>query len=286
MRTPTDKILVKLDRAFNDEIKTSSGLVLFQDTSYSPEQHVTIQGEVIAIPDKLSSDPFKKDIVPEVEVGDTLFFSYTVVFDRDSLDDPEALYEVEENSWRNQNGFELKMAPIPAQLSAMMTGKSIWVGVYTDPEGEMVDMYHGKKSEVESWLTQFRFTQRDEMRYTNLLFDNIWVVDYQWAIMAKRDGKYIPIGGYVMIEPTVIDLSLTFSDGTNLILPEYMKKAVKVGEGKVLAIGTPKKNQVKLGIEEGDVIIYNPRYAEKYVIDGKEVDMVKSHKIYGKAGNS
>ena len=219
MRTPIDKILVKVESAFNDEIKLSNGMVLYKDTSWSPQDHVTIEGEVIGVPDKITKyDVFKKGISPEVKVGDKLYFSYMVIADRESIDNPDSFYKTGEGVWQNQKGETLTLGMLPEELTWVVMGKrNIWASNYHAANGVFIEGTVGKRSDVETWMTQFRFTQRDEMVHSNCLFDNIWRVDYQFAIAYKRDDVLKTIGGYVMIEQIVDDLELSFADGTQLI---------------------------------------------------------------------
>lgn len=287
MRTPVDKILVTVENAFNDEIKLSNGLVLYKDVSWSPQDHVTIEGEVIGIPDKISqSDMFKAGIVPEVKVGDKLFFSYMVISDRESVDDPESFFKTGEGVWQNQKGETLTLGMLPEQLTwAVMGKRNIWASNYHSADNQLIEGFVGKRSDVDKWISQFKFTQRDELVYSNCLFDNIWRVDYQYAIAYRRGDELRTIGGYVMIDQVVDEIALSFSDGTELIVPEYMKKAVRKGHGIVTAIGEPKQGARKVSVEVGDHVYFDPRFAEKYVIEGKEVLLVKRHKIYGKFSN-
>lgn len=284
MRTPVDKILVKVENAFNDEIKLSNGLVLYKDVSWSPQDHVTIEGEVIGVPDKISSgDLFKTGIVPEVMEGDKLFFSYMVISDRESVEDPESFFSTGQGVWQNQKGETLTLGMLPEELTWVVMGKrNIWASNYYDVNNELIGGFVGKRSEIDKWMSGFRFTQRDEMVYSNCLFDNIWRVDYQYAIAYKRGDELRTIGGYVMIEPVVDEIELSFSDGTQLIIPEYMKKAVKKGHGIVTAVGEPRSGARKVSVNVGDRVFFDQRFAESYVIENKEVLLVKRHKIYGK----
>jgi len=80
VRILRDFIFVKVDKKYRDEIITKSGVKLYVDTTYRPEWHVTMKGEVVAIPEKLTDQYFEmKGIVPEVEVGDIAYFNYLVV---------------------------------------------------------------------------------------------------------------------------------------------------------------------------------------------------------------
>ena len=51
-KTFGNTVLIKLDKE-NDVIKLKSGIELFLDTSYEPEKHITVTGEVYGLPKKL-----------------------------------------------------------------------------------------------------------------------------------------------------------------------------------------------------------------------------------------
>lgn len=57
-----------------DEVNTKSGIRLYRDTTFNPEQYAQTNGEVKAVPRYL-----KKDM--DITIGDQVFFSYMVVMD-------------------------------------------------------------------------------------------------------------------------------------------------------------------------------------------------------------
>jgi len=80
MRVLRDFCLVKIDKKYRDEIKTKSGAKLYVAPEWRPEWHATIEGKVVAIPEKLSDQYFEnKGIVADVHVGDKIYFNYLVV---------------------------------------------------------------------------------------------------------------------------------------------------------------------------------------------------------------
>jgi len=83
MVCPVNKLIVTIDKKFNDEITLSSGIKLYQDTSFHPEQHVTTTGKVVAVPLSLNDRTENKGAILEVQVGDEVSFDYTIVFDVD-----------------------------------------------------------------------------------------------------------------------------------------------------------------------------------------------------------
>jgi co-chaperonin GroES (HSP10) len=81
---PIYKIFVKIDKRFQNEIETESGLRLYKDTSFRPEENSTIVGDVVAVPDKydraMGSDQFKANVI----AGDKLYFNFLVTVDEEN----------------------------------------------------------------------------------------------------------------------------------------------------------------------------------------------------------
>jgi hypothetical protein len=42
---PVDHFLVEIDKKFQDIVDTESGVLLYRDTTFHPEQHATITGK-------------------------------------------------------------------------------------------------------------------------------------------------------------------------------------------------------------------------------------------------
>ena len=80
MRVLRDFCIVKVDKKYQDEVVTESGIKFFVDTTYRPEWHVTITGEVVGAAEKITDQFFEtKGISPEIRVGDQIYFSYLIV---------------------------------------------------------------------------------------------------------------------------------------------------------------------------------------------------------------
>lgn len=78
MQPVWNRIFVQIEKRFQDEIVTDSGLRLYKDTSFKPEENSTIEGVVTHIPLKVTKQP---DFYHNVQVGDKLYFHYNVVMD-------------------------------------------------------------------------------------------------------------------------------------------------------------------------------------------------------------
>ena len=74
------RIAVKVSKKYNDEVEFSSGEKLFLDVTWNPEHHVTICGEVVALPRVEWCKNTKGDwIKQELQVGDLVYFNYLTV---------------------------------------------------------------------------------------------------------------------------------------------------------------------------------------------------------------
>lgn len=117
----SNHIYVNIDSLFEDKLNTKSGVTLYNDTSWNPEWGVTAHGIVRTAPKVIKSnrrltifkgdtkqfgntgvspDNYREsDIYPDVQVGDKIYFRYTVIWAVDSvkqgtLIDGELLYYV------------------------------------------------------------------------------------------------------------------------------------------------------------------------------------------------
>lgn len=86
LKSLRDTIIVTMDKAFEDEIVTESGIKFYKDTTYNAEWSTTCIGKVVSAPAIISKRPDLRGLSNEVNDGDTIFFSYMVVFDGDYRD--------------------------------------------------------------------------------------------------------------------------------------------------------------------------------------------------------
>jgi co-chaperonin GroES (HSP10) len=129
---PSGKIYVKLDKRFNDEIITESGVRLFLDPTWRPEWNVCIHGEVVSIPHKLGNQLENNGIMPVVEVGDKVYFSYQVALKE------HRLFEVVNDDGTRSQYWMVDYFHI---WCAIRNGNVIMVGgkVAVEPEQEIRD---------------------------------------------------------------------------------------------------------------------------------------------------
>lgn len=89
-------VVVRVDKKYQDEIDLGNGNKLFLDTTYQPEHHVTICGEVVALPNttwcKTTDGTFIRN---DLYVGDLVYFNYLTVDPTNLLEGEENLYTVD-----------------------------------------------------------------------------------------------------------------------------------------------------------------------------------------------
>lgn len=71
--TSPKNYIVQLEKAYMDEVKTKSGLVLYRDTTFHPEFYAQTNGLVTGLPRFNELD---------ITTGDQIYFSYQVVEDK------------------------------------------------------------------------------------------------------------------------------------------------------------------------------------------------------------
>lgn len=85
MKPVFNKIFVQIEKRFQDEVTTESGIKFYKDPTFNQEENSTTFGTVVGIPenvDKVNVDP---DFQHNVQVGDKLYFNFNVVLDWDNM---------------------------------------------------------------------------------------------------------------------------------------------------------------------------------------------------------
>lgn len=79
MQSPLNKFIVNFDSAYMDEAPTQSGIKLYRDTKFHPENYAQTNGVVSSVPRYLKEGM-------DITAGDTIYFSYQVVEDKEQRD--------------------------------------------------------------------------------------------------------------------------------------------------------------------------------------------------------
>lgn len=285
-----NNILVELPKAFQDELISTNGMKFYKDTTFRPEWNVTIQGRVISTPLKItqgdgnihSLDPDRPRIRPIVKAGDDLFFSYTVVMNRAQTDNRGDIFVREDpinpytTTWLSYNGLRL--------IRVYLMNNKWEVALFDTKSKTFIDKLTGGESDVESFMGKYMPTENIGFNYRNLFpYDgkDYWMVDYAFAIAIKRAaGVFDMIGDYVLIEPIREPIRGTYQGVIEVyeIAQDTDYRAI----GRVVAIGAPLKDDIKLSVKPNDIICSDIRYVQKYEIDGHDYWVVRQKYIYGK----
>lgn len=99
--------------------------------------------------------------------------------------------------------------------------------------------------------------------------EEYWGVDYYNAIAVVRDGKIIPVGSYILIEPQEEEITSSF-----IIIPESVKK-VETNRGIVFS-----SNMAET--PAGSLVEYDPVGKFENEIEGKKLYCMYNSNIYYK----
>ena len=99
MKTTKDIVLISTPQKYNDRIEISGGTVLWLDTSFRPQHHVSISGIVEAVPGLLSPSHYAHSkSTMDLQVGDKVYFNYLTIH-------PENLVWHNDQEYYQQNSF-------------------------------------------------------------------------------------------------------------------------------------------------------------------------------------
>lgn len=287
-KSPVDRILVQVDKKFEDEIVTESGIKFYKDVSFNPEWNVTVTGKVVSAPSKISRteigldgsfipDRHRSRLHDEVKEGDELFFSYAVITDKDVKKDSASFTEQTPESAVNRvwtNGLK-------ETLSLKMLTKKFGVAIWKNDKDELLGGQQGSPSEIERWVSQFKFDQDGETVYRNLLATDdaeYWMVDYLEAIAVKRGDDIIMLNGMVLCEPQLMEHEYKVGEDKGL----YLAPKKLNGELKVVAVGKPLKDEPELGLTPGDKIKVIQPHVQQYELWGEKYTLIDQRSILGK----
>jgi co-chaperonin GroES (HSP10) len=282
---------VKIDRAFQDEIITEGGVKFFLDTSYHPEHHATITGELVSVPKRLGPDYRQQGNFVNMEAGDKICFSYLVVFDRGFDDTAKHFYKVEEiegvmQLWVNNSFEKIRITRFDDMVA----------GVYTNEAGLLVDGIQHKGHRawdvVQAWLGKFSLEGSAIINYNNALEidgDVYWRCDWRYVFfkvdrLVSESGEQLRqeitmAPGYCLVFP---ESRQTEYQGRIELLQPVLSNYTAESAGRVIANGPTLWGRKEYGLKNGDKILFDKNFAEKYVINGQEVLILKHRYIIAK----
>lgn len=277
MSHPLHCVLLKVDKAFQDEIITPGGLKLYLDGSYNKNFTVTVTARIAALPIKAQTTK-EQQTLDLLSIGDEVCISYLTIFDLNYASEGEAFMATSEGSdfirtWVNGRGDKLEVVALPALRKLNPT----WVGVLKNVRNELIDGTQGSQSDVERWLSQFQLGKTDNYTFSNLIVidgQEYWKCDLSMIYAKKQGGNIISVGEKIICKPVeekipkYIKAQLSkITDDTKI---RYQDRA------KVIDAGVNQK------FRKGEVIAFDPRFLEKYDCFGKELYIISEHLVHGK----
>lgn len=277
-----NRILIEIDSKFQKEILTNNGISLYRDSHYRPEWNVTIKGKVVSVPKKLNIGGGLDSIFPHrplieqiVQPGDEIVFSYLVVMQRETTENKEEQFIKEPDYKYPVPGMDVWKNGRGQTIIRQYNNNLTWdVGLVENETQKVLDHVNGGESEMENFLSKYFVSQNISYKYKNVFISpedgsEYWMVDYPYVFGIKREGRYEMVGGYVMIEPISEPKDEIYKGIIQIHQIEQSKDYL--AKGRVMYIGEPLKGKERLNVKEGDEIILDSRFIEKYEIDGKDV---------------
>lgn len=267
---PLNHVLIHMDAPLVEEIVLNGGLKLFIDGSYDPAWNCTVTGRVIGSPSKLD----------KIKAGDEVAFSYSVVADTTfGTDNDFFMPTTEANEYfqrfTNSNGEILSITALPPVFGKFT---KIWVGVLVDKYGNRIDGEQGNESHVKRWMSQFKFSGVNDLKYKNLIDVNgeIFWKAMPSDVYAKKEGdKIIAVGDRIIGKPIETDIKYRMELESGIKLPATSVKLRHIDRMQVISGGE------SLGIKKGDVIGFDERYLERYEFWGENYFLIKEKRVNG-----
>jgi co-chaperonin GroES (HSP10) len=125
---------------------------------------------------------------------------------------------------------------------------------YTVQDGDKLYINYGVVNDPDNLI------QHDGQEY--------WLVDYFMAMATVRDGKVIPVGEHILIEPIEEEVSSSM-----IVIPEMSRKKI-VNRGKVFASNDPE-------IPEGSTVMFEEVGMFENEIEGKKLFVMFNSNILG-----
>lgn len=266
---PGTKLFVTIDSKFKDVIKTPGGLILYQDTTFNPGWHTTVDGYISSLPAKL-------DKSLELFPGDNIAFSYLVVYDQDFRDDQYDVFYEDATVYANVQTWSNKKGMV---ILCRYNKNNNWDMVVFDTEGKIYQKENGGESIIEKVKGQYTFAETTDIYYRNVLplFDqDYWMVDQQFVYAVKRGDEITMLNNYVLLDPP--PASVTGKTNAGLILLNDRRAfSDKEMHAKIINIGSN-----GLGLKVGDTAVVSSEIVQQYTFWGRPYLMVRQDQIMGK----
>lgn len=272
--TPVNQVLLKVDKALNDEIITDGGLKLYLDPTYKKEQNVAVTATVCDLPKKVSKK--EQRFLSKVNIGDEVAMSYQVVADLEFKGDGHRFMPTTEDNpyqqeYANGRGEWVRCYALPTRRGI---AKATWVGVYINKLGQFIDGCQGTESEVSRWKAQFEFGKTDIYSHCNLFHFNkqdYWKADPSQIFAKKTDGHIVAVGNRIICKP--IDEELPTHLKGNII----QTQDIKIRYQDRARVISSTRNDIK----KDYIISFRPCDIEKYEMWGQTYYLINERFIQG-----
>lgn len=291
IRYALNKCLIKIDRRFQD----ANGSIKI-DTTWHPEEFATMEGIVYSAPKKVEYDHNRK-MVGEVQDGDKVYFSYSVVFGYTLQPENQSpIYKNlviinGEEYWKVDVGdlfFKVKGEEIE------MITDHVLMGFVEHSEnsliyGEMLqvpDKRTGEEQKILQGVSQREYEELEKNTPANRSSESEGQCkELRECLLQKGKDKEGEL--YKVQQPGVGNASrgLQQTNGSNLVVPELSPRvALFRRSNKIEHLGVVKAlpNNKSLSVRVGDTVCFEPRFVQKYNILGQQHLIIQTHRLLAK----
>jgi co-chaperonin GroES (HSP10) len=130
-----------------------------------------------------------------------------------------------------------------------------------------------------SFKVIYDFVQKEpdaEPVYRNRIFYNgveYFAAHIRHIFGVIRAGEIIMANGYVMVSGF---------EEPKIFIPAHQKRVKGTTTSHIMHIGNPLIGETSITAKQGDEVVFNPKYAQKYQINGKPFCILQQSQILGK----
>lgn len=269
---PINEYLIELDSALIETIKSKGGVEFYIAAEFAFEWNVSVTGRVVAIPEngRLRNE--------HIKLNDEVAISYMVVNDRKFIADRHIfkpyIDEAYHKQYYNGKGEWLRITGLN-----LPNGKVLWVGTYTNKFHKLIDGCEGTETDMNHWLSQFPMSNAKNFVFKNLVIidgKEYWKVEKELIFAKKLKNRLFSCSEYILCKPILLDLTqrISIMKGIHLadqsIMTRYFDRATVVSGGS------------EFGIKKDDIISFEEKYVNKYMLFGEEYFLIKDSRVLGK----
>ena len=291
MQGGIDKLVVRLDRKFQDGtgVMGHNGMEIIIDTSFAPNEHKTIYGEVVALPTGLSERtytevsgrkvPYSDINAEDIKLGDRVYFSY--LFNDESYFLGDGCYCIDLReifcSVRHHFSFDIgrfNHSMGESALSAIDRFRALYHRVGFISAKKQLFRDNDCVEELNPTIT---------MIGSHILVERLWpesvTINESGTPEMKTKSGLILLSEVAQTEVMVADDPDDINDfeQNKSARMKYEIKPIP-GKGKVVQMGKPLKGFNRLCLE-GDVVYFNKRYGFLNTIEGKPLYVMLQHNL-------